>query len=179
MTSSPTLNWLTRRSSHGGSEPVIAFMNAGGIRADLTLPGRQPGNVTTYEAAFTVQPFNNYLVSMDLTGQQVINMLNQQFIASPGAPARPYVLATSAGLTYTHNRVTVSDVKLNGVAIDPEQTYRIVTNNFLAGGGDGFPAFLGGTDVYFGGLDIDAFANYLGPLSPYSPLPLDRVTYIP
>ena len=160
----------------GGQTPVVSFMNAGGIRADLVE--NAAGNVT-YEAAFTVQPFNNYLVSLTLTGQQVIDVLNQQFINSSGAPARPYVLATSAGLTYTHNRVSVSDVKINGVAVNPTATYRVVTNNFLADGGDGFPAFRGGTDRYFGGLDIDAFSNYLEKHSPYTAPPLDRVTYTP
>jgi 5'-nucleotidase len=159
----------------GGVAPVISFMNAGGIRADLVEDAA--GNVT-FGAAFTVQPFNNFLVSMDLTGAQIINVLNQQFINSPGAPARPYVLATSAGLTYTHNRATVSDVRLNGVPIDPATKYRIVTNNFLSDGGDGFPAFAGGTNKYFGGLDIDAFANYLEAHSPYAPGPLNRVTFI-
>ncbi|GAA2469715.1 bifunctional metallophosphatase/5'-nucleotidase [Terrabacter carboxydivorans] len=160
----------------GGTAPVISFMNAGGIRADLVADAN--GNVT-YESAFTVQPFNNYLVSMDLTGQQVLDVLNQQFISSPGNPARPYVLATSAGLTYTHNRATVSNVKVGGVALNPAATYRIVTNNFLSDGGDGFPAFRGGANKYFGGLDIDAFANYLGKKSPYTPGPLDRVTFAP
>jgi 2',3'-cyclic-nucleotide 2'-phosphodiesterase (5'-nucleotidase family) len=160
----------------GGVAPVVSFMNPGGIRADLVE--NAAGDVT-YEAAFTVQPFNNFLVSMDLTGAQIINVLNQQFVNSAGAPARPYVLATSEGLTYTHNRVTVSDVKLNGVALDPAATYRIVTNNFLADGGDGFPAFRGGAHVYFGGLDIDAFADYLEAHSPYVPGPLDRVTFVP
>jgi 5'-nucleotidase len=160
----------------GGVAPVVSFMNPGGIRADLVE--NAAGNVT-YEAAFTVQPFNNYLVSLTLTGQQLINVLNQQFINSSGAPARPYVLATSAGLTYTHNRATVSNVKINGVAVNPTASYRVVTNNFLADGGDGFPAFRDGTDRYFGGLDIDAFANYLQAHSPYTPPALDRVTYTP
>ena len=48
-------------------------MNPGGIRADLTYDGRcgEGDGVVTYEEAFTVQPFNNYLVSMDLTGAQI------------------------------------------------------------------------------------------------------------
>jgi 5'-nucleotidase len=160
----------------GGVAPVVSFMNPGGIRADLVE--NAAGDVT-YEAAFTVQPFNNYLVSLTLTGQQLIDVLNQQFKNAPGAPARPYVLATSAGLTYTHNRASVSDVKINGVAVDPSASYRVVTNNFLADAGDGFPAFRDGTDRYFGGLDIDAFANYLETRSPYSAPPLDRITYMP
>ncbi len=69
-------------------------------------------------------------------------------------------------------------VKLNGTPIedDGSETYRIVTNNFLSDGGDGFPAFKDGTDKYFGGLDIDAFADYLSANSPYTPGPLDRIT---
>ena len=52
-------------------------------------------------------------------------------------------------------------VALNGAPISKTATYRIVTNNFLSDGGDNFPAFTKGTNKYFGGLDIDAFANYL------------------
>ena len=46
----------------------------------------------------------------------------------------------------------------------------------LADGGDGFKAFTGGTGKYFGGLDINAFADYLKANSPYTPGPLDRIT---
>jgi 5'-nucleotidase len=56
------------------------------------------------------------------------------------------------------------------------QTYRVVTNNFLQGGGDGFATMAKGTNVYYGGLDIDAFANYLEANSPYTPGPLTRIT---
>ena len=68
-------------------------------------------------------------------------------------------------------------VLLNGVAIDQDATYRIVTNNFLSDGGDNFAAFKNGTNKYFGGLDIDAFANYLSlpTVSPYTPAPPTRI----
>ena len=54
-------------------------------------------------------------------------------------------------------------VMLNGtvVANDASQTFRVVANNFLAGGGDSFPVFLAATNKVIGGQDIDAFANYL------------------
>ncbi len=52
-------------------------------------------------------------------------------------------------------------VELGGVAIDKGTSYRIVTNNFLSDGGDGFPAFTKGAGKYVGGLDIDAFASRL------------------
>ena len=60
---------------------------------------------------------------------------------------------------------------------DATTVYRIVTNNFLSDGGDSFAAFKNGTGKYIGGLDIDAFANYLPTVSPYTPgLSLDRIT---
>jgi 5'-nucleotidase len=43
-----------------------------------------------------------------------------------------------------------------------------VANNFLAGGGDSFPIFLAATNKVIGGQDIDAFANYLPTVSPYT-----------
>jgi 2',3'-cyclic-nucleotide 2'-phosphodiesterase (5'-nucleotidase family) len=163
-----------------GKTPVIAFMNPGGIRADLTYaqskyPGEVPGDVT-YEEAFTVQPFNNYLVSMDLTGQDIYDILAQQ-VTGPTNGASPKILQISQGFTYKRTAAGAEDgsVLLNGTPIDKAATYRIVTNNFLQGGGDGFPSFTKGTDVYYGGLDIDAFADYLSAHSPYTPGPLTRI----
>jgi 2',3'-cyclic-nucleotide 2'-phosphodiesterase (5'-nucleotidase family) len=162
-------------------KPVIAFMNPGGIRADLTYaqttyPNEKPGDVT-YEEAFTVQPFNNYLVSMDLTGKDILDLLKQQVTDKNSGAANRKTLQVSAGFTYTMTPSgVVNDAKLNGVAINPSATYRIVTNNFLSDGGDNFPAFKNGTNKYFGGLDIDAFANYLPTVSPYIPLPPTRIS---
>jgi 2',3'-cyclic-nucleotide 2'-phosphodiesterase (5'-nucleotidase family) len=152
-----------------GRQPVIAFMNPGGIRADL-----QAGEVT-YEEAFTVQPFNNYLVSMDLTGAQIKQLLKEQVTGANAASNK--ILQVSQGFAYTYSADgTTSNVTLNGAPVADGTTYRIVTNNFLSDGGDGFPTFAKGANKYFGGLDIDAFANYLEAKSPYTPAPLTRIT---
>ncbi|KJK58328.1 5'-nucleotidase C-terminal domain-containing protein [Saccharothrix sp. ST-888] len=81
----------------------------------------------------------------------------------------PKVLQPSAGLTYTldvnkkgADRVVVSSIKLNGTLIDPAASYRVAANEFLAGGGDGFPAFAAGTDRLVGPSDPDLFTGYLG-----------------
>ncbi len=162
-------------------KPVIAFMNPGGIRASLSYAaakwGEAPGDVT-YEEAFTVQPFNNYLVSMDLKGSDIYALLTQQVTGANAGTAKK-TLQISNGFTYTMTPTgpVADSVLLNGVAIDQDATYRIVTNNFLSDGGDNFAAFKNGTNKYFGGLDIDAFANYLSlpTVSPYTPAPPTRI----
>lgn len=171
----------------GGQSPVIAFMNPGGIRADLTYSsskyGEAPGAIT-YEEAFNVQPFNNYLVSMNLTGQQIYDVLNQQRTGK-NAGSQAKMLQISKGFTYTWSTATqqVVDgtVAINGTPVSKTASYRIVTNNFLSDGGDNFPAFQGGTAKYFGGLDIDAFANYLSKPenANYAPLPPTRISVAP
>jgi 5'-nucleotidase len=168
----------------GGQTPVVAFMNPGGIRTDLTYAsskyGEAPGAIT-YEEAFNVQPFNNYLVSMNLTGQQIYDVLNQQRTGKNAGSAAK-MLQVSKGFTYTWStatqKVVEGTVMINGVPVDPAASYRIVTNNFLSDGGDNFPAFQGGTGKYFGGLDIDAFANYLSrpENAGYAPAPLTRIS---
>jgi len=164
----------------GGDKPVIAFMNPGGIRSDLTYAtspyGEAPGDVT-YDEAFTVQPFNNYLVSMTLTGAQIKEILGQQWTGSNSGSGKK-ILQVSKGFSYTYSGTTLGPVTLNNSPLVDGQSYRIVTNNFLQGGGDGFPSFTKGTNVYYGGLDIDAFANYLTSFNPtgYTPGPLTRIS---
>jgi 5'-nucleotidase len=162
--------------SHG--TPVIALMNPGGIRTDLTYSasswGEAPGDVT-FEEAFTVQPFNNYLVSLDLTGAQIRQLLTEQW-SGKNAGTGKKILQVSTGFSYAYSGTTLGAVTLDGAPLVDGDTYRVVTNNFLAGGGDNFPTFLDAKNVYFGGLDIDAFAAYLTARSPYAPAALDRIT---
>ena len=168
----------------GGKTPVVAFMNPGGIRADLSFAKSGPEStdgIVRYEEAFTVQPFNNFLVSMDINGADIWSLLQQQWTGS-NTVAKPKFLQVSKGLHYTYGDTstgrTLQSVTINGTAVanDASTSYRIVTNNFLSDGGDNFTAFKNGSAKYFGGLDIDGFAKYLPTVSPYTPLPLDRIT---
>ncbi|MGO4419259.1 5'-nucleotidase C-terminal domain-containing protein, partial [Streptomyces sp. MCAF7] len=95
----------------------------------------------------------------------------------------------SKGLTYTldltktgADRVVADSVKLNGEAIDPAKTYRVAMNEFLAGGGDGFPAFKDGKNKLVGQSDLDAFTAYLGAhssaTSPLAPPTADRIKIV-
>ncbi len=160
----------------GGKTPVVAFMNPGGIRADLVATG----GAVTFGSAFTVQPFNNFLVSMDMTGTQIKALLEQQF---SGVNQAANKVLQVAGITYTYNpnatpgsKVVAGSIEIAGQPLVDGTVYRIVTNNFLSDGGDGFPAFTTAQDKFFGGLDIDAFANYLAAHDPYTPGPTDRIS---
>jgi 5'-nucleotidase len=163
----------------------IALMNPGGIRASLTWASSTPGKAdgaVTYGECFTVQPFNNLVVTQSLTGAQVKAVLEQQFPGFSGQTARR-ILQVSAGLTYTYNSTQpagsrISDVKLNGVPIDPALTYRVTTNDFLANGGDGFTELKGGSArATAPGFDVDALVAYLGA-GPVSPGPMNRITKV-
>ncbi|KAB2590571.1 bifunctional metallophosphatase/5'-nucleotidase [Streptomyces arboris] len=171
----------------GGAE--VAFMNPGGIRADLVYKasGSEGDGVVTYGEAFTVQPFTNMMNVVDLTGAQLVAALQQQ-VSGPNEAA-PKILQVSKGLTYTLDltktgaaRVVTDSIKLNGAAIDPARTYRVAMNEFLAGGGDGFPALGQGTNKLVGASDLDLFNAYLAAHStaaaPLAPPATDRITVV-
>lgn len=173
----------TSAPADGGAQ--IAVVNPGGVRAELVYDqisgGESAGEVTNGEA-FAVQPFGNFLVSMDLTGAQVVTMLEQQFFAR--LPRAQLVLGVSDGLTYDWTQSAplgsrVSNVALNGVPLDPTATYRVATNNFLADGGDGFSVFTEGTNRVGGVDDLTALVTYLATTSPVSPPSTDRVNELP
>jgi 2',3'-cyclic-nucleotide 2'-phosphodiesterase (5'-nucleotidase family) len=178
---------LAATAAPGDGGAQIAFMNPGGVRADLLfggiLGGEQPGEVT-YGEAFAVQPFGNLLVTMDLTGAQIEQLLEQQAIAGRPGGREVLILGVSRGFTFAYDasrpfgdRVDPSSIRLNGTTLDPAASYRIVTNNFLADGGDSFTVFTQGTNRIGGGDDLVAFTEYLRENSPVAP-PADRITGI-
>ena len=164
----------------------IAFMNPGGVRANLTYassPAGEGDGVVTFAEAFAVQPFGNTLVTFPMTGAQIISVLQQQ--CQPAGLSRPFLhLGVSQGFTYDLSKTfvggtctaTVTNVKLNGVPLEPTATYMVTVNNFLADGGDNFTTFRTVTAPRLdGGNDLQAFLNYLGAFSPVSPPGRDRV----
>lgn len=168
----------TSTAATGGA--VAAFMNPGGVRADLSyvpVPGGTdaPG-VVTYGEAFTVQPFANLLVTKTLTGQQVLDLLNQQ------VTLRRFL--QPAGITWAYGpagtTVNPAGVVIVGKPLDLAARYRITMNSFLADGGDGFSVFTLGTDTLVGGIDLDAFTAYLeSRTAPIAPPATDRIRINP
>ncbi|MCM3670470.1 5'-nucleotidase C-terminal domain-containing protein [Mesobacillus maritimus] len=133
----------------------IALMNPGGIRADLLAGDIRWGDI------YTVQPFNNDLVKMTMTGQQIIDVLNQQW-----AGTNPIMLQIS-GFTYTWDGRESAGNKVvqvqlpDGTSLDPNSTYTVTVNLFLADGGDGFTVFKKGKDREVGPVDLDALVDFI------------------
>ncbi len=148
----------------------FAFANAGGLRADIDA------GPITLEEVFTVLPFNNTLVLMDLTGAQVRQVLEE------GAGSRFGVVQVS-GLRWAYNPATpfgsrVTSVTLPGGApLDPNATYRIATNNFMAAGGDQFTTLTRGGRVTDTGVNlVDTVVGLLARSSPVDPQVEGRLT---
>ena len=125
----------------------IALMNPGGIRSALGMPA---DGQLRYEDLFTVQPFSNNLVTMTLTGAQLQQVLEQQWINQP----TPRILQVSRGFSYSWDanapvgqRVVPGSVKLAGQPIAATSRVRITVNGFLASGGDNFTALKQGPGV--------------------------------
>ena len=155
----------------------IAVTNPGGIRTDVLA-----GEVTWGEL-FAVQPFSNYLVTMKLTGAQLDDMLERQWL-DQGTSIK---MLQISGLSYSWSasapvgaRVNPADIFVGGVLVDPVGVYTVTANNFLADGGDNFTTFKFATDKVFWGSDLDALVQYVDQL----PQPFDasiegRATVLP
>lgn len=150
----------------------FAFMNPGGIRADLDA-----GEVT-WGDLFTIQPFANDLVSMDLTGAQIKLLLEQQWLGQTSAR-----ILKSSGLTYSWDgarpvgdRVT-QILGADSVPLDPAATYRVTVNSFIAAGGDNFLVLVQGTNRVIGPVDLAALVEHVQSLpQPFSAAIEGRIT---
>ncbi|ABS23032.1 5'-Nucleotidase domain protein [Bacillus cytotoxicus NVH 391-98] len=133
----------------------IALMNPGGIRNDLDA-----GDITWGEL-YGVQPFGNQLIKVHLTGQDIRDLLNQQW--QKGITRMLQI----SGIQYSWdankpNGEKVTTIRLaNGEDLDPSKTYSVVANAFLASGGDGFISFKNGQNAETGPTDFEALVDYV------------------
>lgn len=173
----------TRPAELGGAR--LAFMNPGGIRADLLasqISGGEAAGEVTFGEAFTVQPFGNSLVTKTMTGEMLRHLLEQQFPGCGGQTTRR-ILQISSTFRYEQDPAAttcegrIGRMFVDGTEVAPADSFRVTMNNFLATGGDGFTVFNQGTDDLGGAQDIDAFvaafaaAGSAGIAVP----PLDRI----
>ncbi|MFK4568507.1 5'-nucleotidase C-terminal domain-containing protein [Enterococcus sp. UD-01] len=143
-----------------GIKADFAMTNNGGIRADLEVGENR---TITWGAAQAVQPFGNIMQVVKMTGAQIEQVLNEQYDEE-----ERYFLQIS-GFTYTYEKTNVKEtpykvkkmLKKDGTPIQPQETYLVVINDFLFGGGDGFAGFTQSTLVNAIQPDTETFISYI------------------
>jgi 5'-nucleotidase/UDP-sugar diphosphatase len=139
----------------------IAFMNSGGIRTDI------PKGKITLEQVFTLLPFDNNLVTMNLTGAQILEILEYNAKMEQGS-----LQVSGIEIRYDISEPVGSRVKEVYIGEKPlarEHIYSVTTIDFLAAGGDAFKTFKGGKNILYGTNLRDLFVSYLKKHSPVSP----------
>lgn len=169
---------LDRTAAQGAT---IAFQNSGGVRSSIDA-----GNITMGDV-LTVLPFSNTLATVQISGADVIDALENGVSDVANGAGR---FAQVAGLKYSFDLKQpvgerISDVLVKGdgdtwVPIDEDATYTIVTNNYVRGGGDGYETFAEGDNPYdFGPPLEEVVAEYIAKLGgEYTPYLDGRITEI-
>lgn len=150
----------TAAPENGGAQ--LALVNQTGVRRSLSFKG---DGAITFGDVYAAQPFKNELVTLSLTGEELRQVLEQQW-RPPSQRNSP--LPVSQGFSYSWDasrplgqRVLVETLMLNGKAIDLKAVYRVTTNDYLSTGGDGYTSFAAGKSVQIGGSDLDALVAYM------------------
>jgi 5'-nucleotidase len=168
--------WATSNDDYAGTPAQIGLMNPGGLRDDLLYGGN---GVVTYRDVVEVQPFANTLVTVTLTGAQLKQVLEEQW--QPAGSSRPKLhLGVSEGFTYEYDPTAPTGSRIVSMTLDGEpvaagDTFTVVTNSFLAGGGDNFVTFAGATDrTDTGQVDLSASVAFFEQAGVVDPAPLGR-----
>ena len=167
----------------GADGAVVAFMNPGGIRTDVSSRGApSAAGEITYGDLFTTSPYSNLLTVVTMTGDAIRRLLEQQF-HSNGSQT---VLQVSNGFSYRYNaagkpggHVDPASITIHGKTLAPGMRVRVEASNFLIDGGDGFTIFAEGTDRRTFGTDVDALVDYFKTHSPVPPGPQNRIVRVP
>jgi 2',3'-cyclic-nucleotide 2'-phosphodiesterase (5'-nucleotidase family) len=161
----------------------IAFTNPGGLRANILIPeGASLPYEVTWGNTFDVLPFGNTLFLMDLTGAQIQDLLDQSALLYKG------ILQTSGASHYWYNDTGGDDatawgaygINVGGEPLVRDEMYRVATNNFLAGGQDGWTTFADGTNRWDTYYDMqEGLVEYIGALEDSTidaeDIPMDRI----
>ncbi len=167
-----------------------ALTNSGGLRQDLLFAppsaGEQPGEVTWGEV-FAVLPFGNRTVIETLTGAQLHAALLNGFspVCNPAIATGRFPQVAGLQITFRCDGTTPVITALAKAPqgptgpltpIGPTDTVRLVTNDFMFGGGDGYTALSGGTDVLQPGDGLlEITIDYIAANSPVGPVVEGRI----
>ena len=159
----------------------VAFTNPGGLRDDILIPdGSSLPYTVSWGETFDVLPFGNTLYMMDLTGAQIQDLLDQSAKLYKG------ILQTSGSSYYWYNDTGDDNptawgaygVEVGGEPLVRDEVYRVVTNDFLAGGQDGWTTFAEGTNRWNTYYDMqEGFVEYIAMLEVIDAvdIPMERI----
>lgn len=135
----------------------LAVINSGGIRDSL------PAGRLTYKDVLKVHPFGNTIVTVELSGTELMAYLAVVAKMTPGAGAFPQF----AGIELVIDSGKVTQARIQGAAVDPARTYRMAVNNFVASGGDGYPRLTQHRSFADSGfVDAEVLRAFIGATSP-------------
>ena len=109
----------------------IAFQNAGGIREDLTT-----GDITVGEV-FTVMPFDNTIVTAEMTGEQIKDVMEQSVTLFKGMMQISGLKVKFDSTQPDYSKIIEITLE-DGTLLEMDKKYTVATNDFLSGGQDGF-----------------------------------------
>jgi 5'-nucleotidase len=137
----------------------MSILNIGYLRADIDA-----GNITTGDV-YSVMPFHDQVYAVRMTGQQIKDLLNQQWTRT----VKPDHLLQISGFSYSYDASRepsdrVINITFNGKELDMTAQYTVATTDFLTFGGDGYTAMQNGTVITYGDLDANIFIDYLKSL---------------
>jgi len=141
----------------------FAIQNGGGIRADL------PEGPIRKKLIYEILPFDNSVVTVDMTGAEVQEMFDFISTIPRGKGGFPQV---SKGVSFTVDFISgeTRDISINGRPIDPNKTYKVATNSFMADGGDNYVMMTKGYQYDTSTFQKDVLIEYIhylgGSVSP-------------
>jgi 5'-nucleotidase/UDP-sugar diphosphatase len=167
------LGMLIGRAMMDKTRADFAVVNSGGIRDSL------PAGIISYKDVLKVQPFGNTLATLSLSGREVLDYLQAAARMSPGAGGFPHL----SGVELVVAGGTLVQARVGGMFVDPNKTYHMVINNFIATGGDGYPVIRNHASyVDTGFVDADVLRAYIAAHSPLQAsrfAPADSLTATP
>ncbi len=154
-----SMEWYTQNQ-----DVDFAIQNGGGIRTDLPEGEIEKG--TVYE----VLPFDNSVMVLTMDGSDVQKLFDYIATINRGAGAFPQV-SDSVSFTINYSTGECEDIRINGEPLDPDKTYTIATNSYMAAGGDGYSMFTNAKNSYdTSKFQRDVFIEYVkhlgGTISP-------------
>ncbi len=152
------LGYLIAEARRNVLRADLGLVGNGGIRSELA------GGPVTYGQLYEVQPFQNALVRLTLTGRQLQEVLEHAL-----AGGTPAAHVAGAVVRYDPRRRAgqrIRSVEVQGRALRRDGRYTLAVDDFLSGGGDGYNMLIGLPAEPGGILDVDAVITYLRRLPP-------------